>query len=157
MKEFKLAGYVKFFILAFLVIIPIVLAGLVITSQLQMEMLLLIVILFVFAVYLFKVFVAINKDIFKKIVIDKSTGKFLLITAKKEVLSLPFENVVAVNMAKGSVLRGIDIGHVTIITKEQKAYGVTISNIDKFYVESPKEIEQTLDDAIFYHPKWNNL
>lgn len=157
MKEFKLAGYVKFFILVFLIIMPVAVIGVLLTNQLKVEILVLIAILSVFAIYLLKVFIAINKDTFKKIVIDKTTGKILLITAKQEVLALPFDNIAVINMAKGEVLRGIPVGHITIITRDEKAYGITISNIDEFYVAAPKEVEQTLEDAMFYQPKWNNL
>lgn len=157
MKEFKVAGYTKFLIGLYVIVLLCVLVGAFFMAPFDFIMIALDVILTIFGVYLFKVFIAINKDTFKKIVIDKASGKFLLMTAKKEVLAIPFENVAVINMTEGRVLKGIYIGHITIITRESKTYGVTISNIDKFYSESPNEIEKTFDDAIFYQPRWNNL
>ncbi len=157
MKEFKVAGYAKSLICLYMIILLCFLVGALLTAPFELKMIVIEVILTIFAVYLFRVFIAINKDTFKKIVIDKAAGKYLLITAKKEVLVVPFDNVAVINMAQGKVLKGISLGHVTIVTREPKTYGVTISNIDKFCIESPNEIEKTIEDALFYQPRWNNV
>lgn len=126
-------------------------------ASLELTMIVLVVLLSIFGVYIFRVFIAINKDIFKKIVIDKTAGKFILTTANKEVLVVPFDNVAVINMAQGDILKGVSMGHVTIVTREPKTYGVTISNIEKFFTECPNEIDKTFEDAIFYQPRWNNV
>lgn len=156
MLEFKLAGYAKFLILLFGILWTLSYACFYIIFS-DVTILVPGIIIFIWGIYLLKVFIAFSKDTFKKIVIDNSSGKILLITAKKEVLAVPFEDIVAIQMAKGAVLKGIELGHVKIITREPKIYGITISKLDKFYVNLPKEIPLTLDDAILYHPKWNNI
>lgn len=156
MKEFKLGWFGMYLIYALiLLLVPIFYT--MPNCKFSINLLIPCLIFFIFEVYLFSFLFAIHKDEFKKIIVNKTAGKFLLITSKNETLSLPFEAVAAVNMAKGQVIRGFVVGHVTIITRDGRLYGVTISNIDKFSVEIPRDIEITFDKAIFYNPKWNNL
>ncbi len=158
MKEFKLDGYVKFLAMMFIAIVlfgsvAAFLAG----AFSDIAVLCIWGLLVVFLIYLVKVLLALKKDIFQKVAIDEINGTYLLTTKNKEVLALSFDSIESINMAKGEVLRGILAAHVTFVTKDKKAYGLTISKIDEFYVKIPDGIQKNLEEATFYQPRWNVL
>ncbi len=156
-KVFDLAFYVKWY-LALFILIPIAVAIFVIfINSFDIISVALSIFLLAFGVYELLVFLAINGDPFKDITIDDTNARFLLTAKNNQVLAIPFENVEGLYMTKGEVLRGISCGHITIQTKDNKVYGLTISDITSFAVSAPKDIKQNMEEKIFYLPRWNKV
>ncbi len=156
-KEFKLAMYVKPIMLLFIVVASIITVGVIFNSAHDVFVLAIFAVILAFIIYLVRVFLAINGDTFRKIAIDNVGGRFLLITKKGETLALPFDSVSGVYMTQGEVMRGIRCGHVTLQTKDNKVYGVTISRMDSFYLALPVNVEKQMEEGLFYLPRWNKV
>lgn len=156
-KIFKLAFYVKPMIILVLLVAVTGTVMMILSNTTDIMLLGMGFLLFLFEIYVLLVFLAINGDTFKDITIDDTNARFLLTAKNNQVLAIPFENVEGIYMTKGEVLRGIFCGHITIQTKDNKVYGLTISDITSFVVSAPNNIKQNLEEKIFYRPSWNKV
>ena len=111
-----------------------------------------------YILFILNVFITISCDKFKSITVDVLSGVFLIKSQNKGIVKIPFSDVVNISMYSGSILRGINIGHIIIQTRDNRIYGVTISSFLSFLSKiTPLDIKKNLVSKLWYNPNWNKI
>lgn len=101
-------------------------------------------------IYLLKVKIAISKDYFKSVTVDKESRTFTFTTKKSENYTIGFDEVEGVYMISGEVLRGLPLGYVNVKTKDERSFSLAITKINDFYVFLPEGLNKNLEEYIFF-------
>lgn len=158
MRKFTLDFYVKPLLVLYIVIC--IVASIMVLGVEQIfstEMLCIYGLLMLFGFYVLCTFIAITRDKFKEVSIDAENERFILTAKNGQIMAIPFNNLESVLIQQGEILRGIRCAHIAFVTQDKKAFGLTISHSNTFYVSLPKYVKQSMEEKIFYSPKWNNV
>lgn len=157
MEKFELYFFIKPLIIIFIVAITLIVIQMFLKNLYNIEVLCIGGLLIVFGFYLLCTFLAISKDKFKNVSIDNENERFILTAKNGQIMAIPFNNLEGIYIQQGEILRGIQCAHVTFVTQDNKAFGLTVSQSNAFYVSLPKHIKQSMEEKLFYLPKWNNV